>query len=85
MQQALGQYHKPKVSVIVPCRNEKNHISGCLNSIMRNDYENKEILVVDGLSDDGTRDIIEELQQEKYEIRLINNPDRITPDRKSVV
>jgi len=47
-----------KVSVIVPCRNEEKYISKCLNSILDNDYKNVEILVIDGMSTDKTREIV---------------------------
>lgn len=44
--------------MIVPCRNERDRISQCLESILQNDYPCKlEIIVVDGMSDDGTRRI----------------------------
>ena len=52
-----------KVSIIIPCRNEEKFIGECLDSIIANDYpEDKlEILVVDGLSEDRTREIIKRL------------------------
>ncbi|MHB8754656.1 MAG: glycosyltransferase family 2 protein [Candidatus Acidiferrales bacterium] len=50
----------PRVSVIVPCRNEARFIACCLESILANDYpkDKLELLVVDGISDDGTWAII---------------------------
>ena len=54
------------VSVVIPVLNEALHVEKCLNSISAQDYpaSNIEILVVDGMSDDGTRDIIKRLCQE---------------------
>ncbi len=51
----------PLVSIIIPCRNEEKFIGKCLESIIGQDYphENLEVLVVDGMSEDGTRGIIE--------------------------
>jgi glycosyltransferase involved in cell wall biosynthesis len=71
----------PIVSVIVPCRNEGNWIARCLQSIVDNDYPNSqlEVLVVDGMSDDGTRAIIEEYARGYSFIRMIDNPRKITP------
>lgn len=63
-----------KVSVIIPCRNERAHIAECLQSILANDYSDKELIVVDGMSHDGTR---EELN--RFPVRVIDNPRRITP------
>lgn len=51
---------KPRVSIIVPCRNEVGLIERSLGSILAQDYspERLEVLVVDGMSDDGTREIV---------------------------
>ena len=54
------------VSVIIPCRNEEKFIGKCLDSIISQDFpkENLEVLVVDGMSADKTREIVE-----KYKIQ----------------
>jgi glycosyltransferase involved in cell wall biosynthesis len=74
---------RPLVSVLVPCRNERPYIAACLDSIFATDYppERLEVLLVDGRSDDGTREIIERYSAEHpgRPIRLIDNPQRITP------
>jgi len=69
------------VSVIIPCLNEKNNIRNCVESILNNNYSSDllEILVVDGISEDGTRDIIEELCKKNSNVHLIINKERITP------
>jgi glycosyltransferase involved in cell wall biosynthesis len=69
------------VTVIVPCRNEKRYIEACLDSILANDYpkDKLEILVVDGMSDDKTRAIIERYAMSYAFIRLLDNPRKITP------
>ena len=48
----------PFTSIIIPCRNEERFIGNCLDSIIANDYpkERLEVLAVDGMSEDGTRD-----------------------------
>lgn len=70
-----------KVSVIIPCRNEEAHIASCLQTILSQDYpaENLEVLVVDGMSEDGTRDIVARMAHDTAGIRLIDNPSRTTP------
>jgi glycosyltransferase involved in cell wall biosynthesis len=72
---------RPFVSVIVPCRNEAGFIAACLESIRAGTYPRHrfEILVVDGLSDDGTRAIVERIAATDDRIRLLENPDRIVP------
>ncbi|MCE5267550.1 MAG: glycosyltransferase family 2 protein [Planctomycetaceae bacterium] len=69
------------VSVVVPCRNEVKWIGPCLESILANDFpkEQLEVLVVDGMSDDGTRPIVEDFSRRYPFVRMIDNPRRITP------
>jgi glycosyltransferase involved in cell wall biosynthesis len=71
----------PRVSLILPCRNEAQFIERCLDSIVQNDYpaEQLEILVADGLSTDGTRDRIMKFAHRHSFIRVIDNPARTTP------
>ncbi len=70
-----------QVSVIVPCRNEKKFISKCLDSIINQDYpkEKLEVLVIDGMSDDGTRDIVKKYIQKYSFIKFLDNPKKIKP------
>jgi glycosyltransferase involved in cell wall biosynthesis len=71
----------PFVSIIVPCRNERRYIAGCLDSIVRNDYphERLEVLVVDGCSDDGTAEEVDRYAQRFPLLRRLPNPGRTTP------
>ena len=69
------------VSVIIPCRNEEKYIEECLNSVINQDYpkEKLEVLVVDGMSEDRTREVIEKYTKQYPFIKLLNNPKKITP------
>jgi succinoglycan biosynthesis protein ExoA len=69
----------PIVSIIVPCRNEQAHIHACLRSILGQDLEPEEceIIVADGMSDDGTRDMLQQLAAEDPRVRVVDNPGRI--------
>ena len=44
----------PKVSIILPARNEEEFIGKCLDSLIAQEYENYEIIVIDDSSDDTT-------------------------------
>ncbi len=48
----------PKVSIILPARNEEGFIGKCLDSLIRQDYENYEIIVINDSSEDSTGEII---------------------------
>ncbi len=71
----------PFVSIIIPCRNEKNFISKCLDFVLENDYpkDKIEMFIVDGMSTDGTREIINDYIKKYPFICLLDNPKRITP------
>jgi succinoglycan biosynthesis protein ExoA len=71
-----------KISVIIPCYNEENYIAKCILSILSQKNINRlEVIVVDGLSEDNTKNILEELvsQNKDKEIIILNNSKRITP------
>lgn len=68
----------PVVSIVVPCRNEKNYIEACIHSILAQESPSGgfEIIVADGISDDGTRGILEKLAKEDPRLQVIDNPGR---------
>jgi succinoglycan biosynthesis protein ExoA len=72
---------KPYVSVLIPCRNEAVFLAACLDSILAGDYpaDRMEVLVADGMSEDGTREIIGEYALRDTRVRLLDNPRRTTP------
>lgn len=72
---------RPRVSIVMPCRNEAAYIGACLESIVATDYplDLVEVLVADGRSDDGTREIIERCAARHPCVRMLDNPARITP------
>jgi chlorobactene glucosyltransferase len=53
----------PKVSIIVPVRNEEKYISKCLDSLVNQKYPNFEIIVINDSSSDGTWDIIQRYKE----------------------
>ncbi len=71
----------PMVSVILPIRNEAAHIGGCLEAVLAQNYprDRMEILIADGLSGDGTREVVSRYAAGDGRIRLIENPGRIVP------
>jgi len=76
----------PMVSVIAPCRNEARFIEKVIRTILENDYPSDllEVLVVDGMSTDGTRDIVKKLCEQDGRIRLLDNPQKIVPSAMNI-
>jgi cellulose synthase/poly-beta-1,6-N-acetylglucosamine synthase-like glycosyltransferase len=74
------------VSIIIPCRNEEKFIAKCLDSVINNDYpkENLEILVIDGMSEDRTKQVVDEYIRQYPFIRLLDNPKRIAPSALNI-
>ena len=64
------------VSIVVPVRNEQRYIKATLEMLLRQEYpeEGFEILVVDGRSDDATRDIVKRIARIHTNVRLVDNP-----------
>jgi len=82
----------PLVSVVMPVRNEAGFIASNLEAVLAQDYpaEKLEVLVADGMSEDGTRDIVRQFVAESGRrtapggaepgrVELVDNPERIMP------
>lgn len=69
----------PMVTIAMPCLNEERFIETCIRSVLQQDYpaDRIEVLVADGRSTDGTRDILARLSAEDPRIRMIDNPAKI--------
>lgn len=74
-------YIPPLVSVIMPVRNEAAYIERSLGAVFAQDYppDRLEILVVDGMSNDGTREFVRSAQAAYPNLRLLDNPRGIVP------
>ena len=49
-----------KISIVIPCYNEKNTIEEIVHAVRAAPVENKEIIVVDDCSQDGTQTVLKE-------------------------
>jgi succinoglycan biosynthesis protein ExoA len=74
---------RPAVTVIMPVRNEESFIARSLGAVLGQDYpaELLQVLVADGMSDDRTREIVEELARAHpgYDVEIVDNPVGIVP------
>jgi chlorobactene glucosyltransferase len=64
----------PVVSVVLPARNEQDNIQKCLDSLLRQDYHNYEIIAVNDCSTDATGEILHKVAatNSEREITIIN-------------
>lgn len=71
----------PFVSVIIPVRNEEKFIAQCLQSVADQDYphDRMEVLVVNGRSEDRSREIVAEFSSRHPTIKLLDNPKHSAP------
>ncbi len=71
----------PFLSVIIPCWNEARFIAGFLDSVLGNTYpaDRMEILLADGYSDDGTREVVRRYATRDPRVHLIDNPGHSKP------
>lgn len=61
----------PKVSVLVPAKDEAANIGSCLNSLLAQHYPNFEVLVVDDRSTDETPAIVSGMAKRDSRLRLV--------------
>lgn len=75
-----------RVRVVIPCRNERAYIGACLRSLVDADRSgiNVEVLVCDGMSDDGTRYEVAAFIRTDPWIKLVDNPQRTTPQAMNI-
>jgi glycosyltransferase involved in cell wall biosynthesis len=73
----------PRVSIVVPCYNEQATIRPLLEAIFQQTYPytEMEVVIADGLSEDGTRDAIAHFQREypDLSVRVVENSARTIP------
>ncbi|MEO0158840.1 MAG: glycosyltransferase, partial [candidate division WOR-3 bacterium] len=61
----------PRVSILVPARNEERNISQCVHSLLAQDYPDYEVIVLDDESTDGTWDILQSLSRGDKRLKII--------------
>lgn len=59
---------QPKVSVLIPARNEEKTIQNCVNSVLCQDYGNFEVIVLNDNSNDNTKAILNSIKSDKLKI-----------------
>jgi len=73
--------HYPFITIVMPIRNEAAFIRQGLSAVLSQDYpaERMEIIVADGMSTDGTFEIVQALQAKYANLHVIRNQGKIVP------
>ena len=76
-----GTSERPFVSVVMPVRDEASFIARSLGAVLAQDYPPArfEVIVADGMSADGTREVVKAFQARDARVRLVDNAGRIAP------
>jgi cellulose synthase/poly-beta-1,6-N-acetylglucosamine synthase-like glycosyltransferase len=73
------------VSVLIPVLNEEGYLPRTVPAMLAQESAgNVEFLFIDGTSEDGTRALLERMAVEDPRIRVLDNPDRLTPKALNV-
>ena len=68
----MSEIRLPTVSIIMPMRNAENYVFDAINSILKQQFEDFELLVVDDGSTDSSRKIVEGFPD--LRVRIIDGP-----------
>lgn len=74
---------QPLVSVIVPAYNSQNSIRRCVESILTQEYQNLEVLLIDDGSTDDTPKILDEFADQDKRVRCIHKPNSGVSDTRN--
>ena len=66
--------NKPLISVIVPIYNVEKYLEKCVHSIVKQSYENLEIILVDDGSTDACGALCDQLALQDHRIQVIHKP-----------
>lgn len=61
----------PKVSLLIPARNEELNITNCLAHLINQEYQNIEIIVLNDESNDRTAELVQRMQRQYPKIKLV--------------
>ena len=81
----ISRDNLPFISIIMPIRDEAGFIEQSLKAVLKQDYahERMEVVIVDGMSEDGTRKIVQriisELKDHSPRLFFLDNPSHVVP------
>lgn len=74
----MSVHEEPLVSVLTPVYNGEDFLAECIESVLRQTYQNYEYIIVNNCSTDRTLDVAEQYAKQDSRIRIHNN-ERFVP------
>jgi len=62
----------PSLDVLVPVKDEEDHIATCLNSVLGQNYPGTRLIVVNDRSTDGTAAVVQSIQDQHPDVRRVD-------------
>jgi len=81
----INPNYKPFISIMIPAHNEAEVIEQSALNILKLDYANYELILIDDRSDDDTPKIIEKLAKEHKKIKFLIRPKGTFPGKSAVL
>lgn len=69
----MNQQKQPLISVIVPCFNVEDYLKECLDSILKQSFEDIEIICIDDFSTDSTPKILADYNTQNRRVSVIRH------------
>ena len=83
--EVINKDYKPFVTIMIPCHNEESVIENTVNNILKMDYENSEIIVIDDRSTDNTPNVVKNLEEKYEKVRALIRPADAFPGKSAVL
>ena len=68
---SINEEYKPFVSIMIPCHNEENVIKTTVENVLKLQYPNYEVIVIDDRSEDNTASILIELEKKYDNVKVV--------------
>ncbi len=78
-------YHKPKVSIVIPCYNSENYLQKAVDSALNQSLQELQIILVDDGSTDKTPVLLQQYKMQDNRVEVITHPENrgLGPARNS--
>ena len=83
--QVINENYKPFVTIMVPAHNEAAVIENTVENILKLDYPNYELIIIDDRSDDNTAEVMKQLEEKHDKVKAFIRPKDAFPGKSAVL